>query len=165
MFVCFRFDSGSVVKRRMSRGGSRITPREAKEGDRQMTEDRMTPDLDLIHDRGGCEQSARRVGYPPNPSPSILPRPYSGHTAGSSIMTTGSGGIHEVTADLLGLGEAHGSGSPELPQPDEVEVISMIRRSERRRSIGFNPLPCATSKPAMWSGDRKKSRRKGPKRP
>ena len=40
-----------------------FSPREAKEGDRQMTEDRMTPDLDLIHDRGGCEQSARRVGY------------------------------------------------------------------------------------------------------
>ena len=33
------------------------------------------------------------------------------------------------------------------------------------RSIGFNPLPCPTSKPAMWSGDAKRSRRKGPKRP
>ena len=33
--------------------------------------------LNLGREAKGCEQSARRVGYPPNPSPSILPRPCS----------------------------------------------------------------------------------------
>ena len=37
-----------------------------------------------------------------------------GRTPIPGTMTTGSGGIHQETADLLGLGEAHGSGSPEL---------------------------------------------------